>query len=74
MIVLETRVDGGWAAIRLWDNAHSVDEHHEHEYTSSQGKRDPMLLSFNSVNQAMAAAITRAAEDWPTILESWRSR
>src|SRR5665213_4151008 len=36
-IVLETQVDGHWIAIRLWDNAHSVDEHHEHEYTSSQG-------------------------------------
>jgi len=25
--VLETRVDGHWTAIRLWDNAHSTDEH-----------------------------------------------
>jgi hypothetical protein len=49
--VLETQVDGRWIAIRLWDNAHSVDEHHEHEYTSSQGKRDPMVRNFNSVNQ-----------------------
>ena len=73
-IVLETHVEGHWTAIRLWDNAHSVDEHHEHEYTSTRGKRDPTVQPFNTVNQAMAAAITRAAEDWPTILENWRSR
>ena len=71
-IVLETRVDGHWTAIRLWDNAHSIDEHHEHEYTSSQGKRDPIVQPFTTVNQAMAAAMRRA--DWPTILENWRSR
>jgi hypothetical protein len=73
-IVLETQVDGHWTTIRLWDNAHNVDEHHEHEYTSSRGKRDPTVHPFTSVNQAMAAAMTRAAEDWPTILENWSSR
>jgi hypothetical protein len=72
-IVLEIQVDGQWTAIRLWDNAHNTDEHHEHEYTSSQGKRDPTVHPFDSVNQAMAAAMTRATEDWPAILESWRS-
>jgi hypothetical protein len=73
-IVLETWIDGGWTAIRLWDNAHSVGEHHEHAYTSSDGKRDPIVHPFHSVNQAIAAAIARAAEDWPAILDSWRSR
>ena len=72
--VLETRIDREWTAIRLWDNAHGVEEHHEHEYTFSQGKRDPTMHPFKSVNQAMAAAMTRAAEDWPAILENWRSR
>jgi hypothetical protein len=73
-IMLETQLDGHWTAIRLWDNAHSIDEHHEHEYTSSQGKRDPTVQSFITVNRAMAAAMKRAIEDWPTILENWRSR
>jgi hypothetical protein len=73
-IVLETQVDGHWTAIRLWDNAHSIDEHHEHEYTSTEGKRDPTVQPFTTVNHAMAAAMTRAAEDWPLILENWRSR
>jgi hypothetical protein len=39
-----------------------------------QEKRDPTVQPFATVNQAMAAAMTRAAEDWPTILENWRSR
>lgn len=73
-IVLETQLDGHWTAIRLWDNAHSIDDHHEHEYTSSQGKSDPTVQPFTTVNQAMAAAMRRATEDWPTILEDWRSR
>jgi hypothetical protein len=73
-IVLETRIEGQWAAIRLWDNAHGIGEHHEHAYTSSEGKRDPIVHSFHSVNEAMAVAIARAVEDWPTILERWRSR
>jgi hypothetical protein len=73
-IVLEMGIDREWTAIRLWDNAHGVDEHHEHEYTFSQGKRDPTVHHFKSVNQAMAAAMTLAAEHWPTILENWRSR
>jgi hypothetical protein len=73
-IVLETRTEDGWTTIRLWDNAHGVEEHHEHEYTHSGGKCDPVVHAFSSTNQAMAAAMTRAARDWQTILENWRSR
>jgi hypothetical protein len=73
-IVLETKIDGRWTAIRLWDNAHDVDEHHEHEYTRSKGKLDPTVHTFSSVNQAMAAAMTRAAEECTTILDRWRTR
>ena len=47
---------------------------HQHEYTSMQEKRDPTVQPFTTVNQGMAAAMTRAAEDWPAILENWRSR
>ncbi len=73
-IVLETRIEDDWTAIHLWDNAHGVDEHHEHEYTRSEGKCDPVVHALSSTNQAMAAAMTRAAQDWQTILEDWRSR
>ncbi len=71
-IVLETHVDGAWTAIRLWDNAHYAEEHHEHEYTRGSGKHDPVVRRFMSINEAMADAMKRAAQDWPAILESWR--
>jgi len=73
-VVLEARIEAVWTTIRLWDNAHEVEEHHEHEYTRSEGKRDPAVHAFSSTNQAMAAAMTRAAQDWQTILENWRSQ
>jgi hypothetical protein len=73
-IVLEAKIDERWTAIRLWDNAHDVDEHHEHEYTRSKGKLDPIVHTFSSVNQAMAAAISQAAEKHSTILDRWTTR
>jgi hypothetical protein len=73
-IVLEARIDDAWTTIHLWDNAHEAEEHHEHEYTRSEGKLVPLVHAFSSTNEAMAAAMTRAARDWRTILENWRSR
>jgi hypothetical protein len=73
-IMLETRVEDEWTAIHLWDNAHDADEHHEHEYTRSVGKGDPDVYTFRSINDAMAAAMTRAGQDWQAILDTWRSR
>jgi hypothetical protein len=67
---LETKIDERWTAIRLWDNAHDVDEHHEHEYTRSRGKLDPIVHTFSSVNQA----IGRAAEEYSAILDRWSTR
>lgn len=71
-IVLETQVEGDWTAIHLWDNAHGANEHHEHEYTRSKGKGDPLIHPFVSINEAMAAAMTRAGQDWQAILENWK--
>jgi hypothetical protein len=73
-IVLEARVDGDWTALRLWDNAHYPEEHHEHEYTRSGGKCHPVVRRFMSINEAMADAMKRAGQDWPAILETWRTR
>jgi hypothetical protein len=73
-IVLEAQIEDAWTTTRLWDNAHEAEEHHEHEYTRSEGKRAPLVRAFGSTNEAMAAAMARAARDWRTILENWRSR
>jgi len=71
-ITLELLVDNAWTTIRLWDNADAVDEHHEHEYTRIEGKQPPARWPRRSVNEAMAAAITKARTDWTAIVRRWR--
>jgi len=71
-IVLESLEDGGWTAVRLWDNADAVDEHHEHEYTRASGKQAPAVVDFGSQNEAMAAAIKKAKAEAPEIVRQWR--
>jgi len=72
-ILLEVLVAGRWTVVRLWDNAHAVDEHHEHSYTPRAGKQPPMTLAFRSVNEAMAAAIRRARTNWREFLKQWEA-
>lgn len=69
--MLETLIDSEWTTIALWDNADALDEHHEHRYTRSQGKQEPAMLEFATTNQAMAAAVRKAATDWQIILTDW---
>ncbi len=71
-IVLESLEDGEWTAVRLWDNADVVDEHHEHEHTRAGGKQAPAILEFSSSNEAMAAAIRKARTWAPEIVRQWR--
>lgn len=73
-ITLESLEDGEWTTVRLWDNADAVDEHHEHEHKRSMGKQPPVVLDFNSVNEAMAAAISKAKAEAPEIVRQWRNR
>lgn len=70
-ISLETYVESEWTTLRLWDNAHDPDEHHEHGYTRSSGKEDPVVHPFRTCNEAMAAAIARAGNEWQAILAAW---
>jgi len=60
-----------WFAVRLWDNAHDVNEHHMHRYTQQEGKQSPEVLDFDSVNEAMAAAKEEAREGWAEIVRQW---
>ena len=71
-ITLEILEDGEWMAVRLWDNADAVDEHHEHEYTRAGGKQAPAVLDFSTPNDAMAAAIEKAKAKAPEIVRQWR--
>lgn len=61
-----------WTAVRLWDNADDVHEHHVHEYTRKEGKQKPLIRAFDSVNEAIAAAISDARENPSEIVRRWR--
>jgi hypothetical protein len=60
--------------VRLWDNADDVHEHHVHEYTLQEGKQKPMIRSFESINEAMAAAIAEARGNAAEIVRDWLER
>lgn len=70
-ITLEAERDGVWHTIRLWDNAHDSDEHHEHPYTRTDGKQPPTILPYTTINQAMAEAIKEARLKGHEILAQW---
>lgn len=61
-----------WTVVRLWDNADDVNEHHVHRYTQQEGKQSPEILSFKSINEAMAVANDEAREGGKVIVEQWR--
>jgi hypothetical protein len=61
-----------WTTVRLWDNADDVNEHHLHRYTRQEGKQSPEILSFNSINEAMAVANDEARERGKEVVEQWR--
>ena len=42
-ITLEVAEGEELRTVRLWDNAHASDEHHEHAYTRAGGKQDPTI-------------------------------
>ncbi len=71
-VTLELLEKGEWRTVRLWDNAHDLDEHHEHEYTRRGGKGPPRILQRKSVNEAMAAAIADAKRRTEEIVKQWR--
>lgn len=71
-VTLEVEVEGDWATVRLWDNSHALDEHHEHPYTREGGKQEPLVHEFASANQAMAAAIGKAKRNASEIVREWR--
>lgn len=61
-----------WTTARLWDNADDVHEHHVHEYTRQEGKQNPEILEFDSINEAMAMATQEARQNAQEIVRNWR--
>lgn len=71
-ITLEVEEEGTWQTVRLWDNADDAHEHHLHRYTRQEGKQDPMILEFDSINEAMAFANKEARKKTAEIVRQWR--
>jgi hypothetical protein len=71
-ITLELLEEGRRATIRLWDNAHGSDEHHEHAYRKAEGKQPAVLRRHTSINAAMADAITRARRRGEHHVRQWK--
>jgi hypothetical protein len=71
-VTLEVLTGSTWTVVRLWDNAHGLDLHHEHAYTRTEGKVPPTVRRYPSVNEAMATAIRTAAVQWQSIVRQWR--
>ena len=43
-----------------------------HRYTQQEGKQEPVILEFESINQAMAAANDEAWRRAAEIVRQWR--
>ena len=71
-ITVEVEERGVWQTVRLWDNADDVNEHHMHQYSRRRGKENPVILQFNSINEAMAAAKDEARMRAAEIVRQWR--
>lgn len=68
-ITLRVLRDARWRTIRLFDNAHAVDEHHEHRYVDSS-KQAP-AVRVGDVNTAMATALETLFTTWRHIVNDW---
>jgi hypothetical protein len=68
-IVLVVRRDGDWHAARTFDNAHDVEEHHEHSYIADT--KQPPIVTNGSVNEAMSRALVQLHERWADIVAEW---
>ena len=71
-ITVEVKESGIWQTVQLWDNADDVHEHHVHQYSRRGEKETPMILEFNSINEAMAAAKEEARMRAAEIVRQWR--
>lgn len=70
-VVLMARREGRWHTVRVFDNAHEPEEHHEHRYVGEE-KQAP-TVTRGPVNEAMHAAILACRESWADIVREWES-
>jgi hypothetical protein len=69
-IVLVHEYDGADRTVRSYDNAHAVDEHHEHRYIRTE--KQPPTITDGTVNDAMASALRRLRQHWRAYVDEWK--
>lgn len=68
-VVLLVERDGKWHTVRTFDNAHALEEHHEHRYIGAE-KQAPIITN-GPVNNAMHAVEIKLLGNWGDIVHSW---
>ena len=69
-IMLVTVHDETEHAVRTYDNAHAVDEHHAHRYIGD--RKQPPIVTTGDVNKAMADAMADLLTNWRRYVEEWK--
>lgn len=68
-VVLVARRDGQWQAVRSFDNAHDVQEHHEHHYIGAE--KQPPTVTHGPPQAAAGNAQLMLREHWADIVAEW---
>jgi len=68
-VVLRVWRDGGWRTLRVFDNAHGVNE--VHRYTRSEGKQPGRVWHHGTAGEAFRDAWKSLKESYKRIEEAW---
>lgn len=68
-IVLVARRGGNWHTVRLFDNSHAPNEHHEHAYVGSE--KQPPGIRRCTAEAAISEALLRLRIEWADIVARW---
>jgi hypothetical protein len=69
-VALIVRDGGVWTTVRLFDNAHGINE--MHRYTRGGGKQPGELFHHGTPSEAMRAAELEVREGWTEMVRAWR--
>lgn len=71
-VMLQIEAAGGrWQTIRLFDNAHGVNE--MHLYTEDEKQPAEPFLEDRPSNEAMPRMIDYLVDNWQEVVEEWKS-
>jgi hypothetical protein len=62
--------DGLWHTIRLFDNAHGMNE--MHRYTRTGGKQPAAVFHLGTAREAVEAAEEEVRQRWQAMVDGWR--